>query len=129
MNFDHSAPLPADPGPPREQPTLDPEALEQLVDDLGAEAVRELTGTFLRNAPDLLKTLDTGYGSMDWEPMHRASHTLKSNAALFGASRLNTLAFTVEQLARNRETDGLRKHIDEMIAEFSRVEEELRRRE
>jgi CheY-like chemotaxis protein len=94
------------------------EALEQLHVTTGdRDFVVELVDTFLRDAPALLEALR----GADAEQVHRAAHTLKSNAEVFGATRLTGLSRELER------TPGGAAHLVARIdEEYARVEAALR---
>jgi CheY-like chemotaxis protein len=74
-------PVPADP--------LDAQRLEQLEIELGGAApVVQLLEVFRRNAPNLSLELSDALSRRDLIAARRAAHTLRSNAAQFGAAAL-----------------------------------------
>jgi histidine phosphotransfer protein HptB len=102
---------------------LDPAALEQLRDLGGDDFVVELAATFLGEAPPLLAALR---GS-DVDEVRRAAHTLKSNGATFGATRLSELCRELEEQARAGDLSGAPALADRIEAEYALVAEELPR--
>ncbi len=88
---------------------LDAGALERLAEAAGGdpEFVGVLLETFADEAPAALAELRAGLDSGDAEAVRRAAHTLKSNAATFGATELAELCAEVESRARDGDlTDG-----------------------
>jgi HPt (histidine-containing phosphotransfer) domain-containing protein len=74
-------PVPPDP--------LEPQRLEQLETELGGSApVVQLLEVFRRNAPILSRELSDALSRSDVSAARRAAHTLRSNAAQFGATAL-----------------------------------------
>jgi CheY-like chemotaxis protein len=63
------------------------------------ELERDLAEDFVTGAPVLLAAIDTGLETGDPTEVRRSAHTLKSHAALFGATRLETLSRRLEELA------------------------------
>lgn len=100
---------------------LEPAAIENLRQVGGDEFVAELTQTFLADAPGLLAAL---HGS-DVAEVHRAAHTLKSNAATFGATRLSNLCLELEAQARDGDGTTSLELAAEIEAECALVAEEL----
>ncbi len=92
----------------REAPvTLDAAALDRLHSIApSAEMFDRLVASFLENGSSLLVKLAEAAGSGDVEVLLRASHTLKSNAASFGATDLAELCGALEAQARSGVTDG-----------------------
>ena len=70
------------------------------------EMLDRLVTSFLDNGADLLAQLAHAAGSGDVEVVLRSSHTLKSNAATFGATELAELCAKVEAQARAGSLDG-----------------------
>ena len=82
--------------------TLEPGALERLMEATGGdpEFVAVLLETFADEAPSILEELRSGLASGDGDAVRRAAHTLKSNAATFGATELEALCAELESRAR-----------------------------
>ena len=102
---------------------LDPAALEQLRQLGGDEFLADLAATFLGEAPPLLAALR---GS-EVDEVRRAAHTLKSNGATFGATRLSELCRQLEEQAKTGDLTGAPALADQIEAEYALVAEELRR--
>jgi len=79
---------------------IDMNAFENLKQMAGADFIGELINTFLDDAPQLMKQLHSSLNSNDAESFRRAAHSLKSNAASFGANHLSALAKELEMLGR-----------------------------
>jgi PAS domain S-box-containing protein len=117
------------PGPPpaEESGVLDPEALEQLGAGTGDRAfVAELIGTFLREAPALLKTIRGALEREEADELRRAAHTLKSNGRIFGATRLAELCQDLEAMATAETRPGAADLVAQLDREYARVEGALR---
>jgi len=82
--------------------TIDPTAFETLKQMAGADFIGELIATFLDDAPQLLRQLNEALTADDAETFRRAAHSLKSNAATFGATELASLARELETLGREK---------------------------
>jgi HPt (histidine-containing phosphotransfer) domain-containing protein len=101
---------------------LDPAALEGLREIGGDEFVADLIETFLADAPALLAALR----GTDADEVRRAAHTLKSNAATFGATGLSELCRELELLAKAGDLSGASGLAARIEAEYALVAEELR---
>lgn len=75
---------------------IDRPTFEALRKSAGAEFVRELVDTFLADAPDMLEALRHAFAADDAATFRRTAHSLKSNAATFGAVALGAQARTLE---------------------------------
>ena len=85
-----------------ESEVLDLKALRAFRDLMGAEDhnfIRELESDFTADARNLADSIERLGDRGDLTSMARAAHTLKSNAAMFGAMRLSSLARSLERLA------------------------------
>jgi HPt (histidine-containing phosphotransfer) domain-containing protein len=81
---------------------IDAAALDRLVSDLGGDraSVRELVDSFLVEAPETLAEGRAAVAAKDAATAQRAYHTLKGNAATFGATELFEHCKKIEQAAR-----------------------------
>ena len=75
---------------------IDGTTFAELQATAGAEFVVELVDTFAEEAPQMLGELREAYAAGAAERFRRAAHSLKSNSATFGASRLAEMARTLE---------------------------------
>lgn len=79
-------------------------ALAELEETVGdREFVAELIGDFLDGLPAQLAALRAASDGGDQEQLHRIAHTLKSNAATFGAESFARACRELEQAARGGE--------------------------
>ena len=100
-------------------PALDA-ALARLEETVGdREFVAELIGDFLDGLPAQLSAM------RDAEELHRVAHTLKSNAATFGAEGLAEVCRELEQAARAPDPVDARELIARVEAEAARAESAL----
>ncbi len=112
-----------------EPPPLDPEVIARLAasfGDGGGEFVGALIDTFLDHAPGQLASLRNALERADSDELRRAAHTLKSNAATFGATSLAEVSRELEDKARAGELDGGAGLLARLERELSRVEPALR---
>lgn len=87
---------------------LDPRALENLTELVGGPAeLRELLDDFLgRYAPSLLVEVRAAHERGDAADLRRTAHSLKSNAASFGARALAGACLALESLAATGSLEG-----------------------
>jgi HPt (histidine-containing phosphotransfer) domain-containing protein len=104
---------------------LDRGALTALADLLDGdhEALAELADAFLSEAPTRLAELRLGAAEGDAALAGRAAHTLKSNAATFGALEFASLCRRVEEAARAGEIE--RGSIDRLEEQWTQVRDAL----
>lgn len=79
---------------------IDQATFDELKQMSGAEFINELIDTFLDDAPKLVSQIRAALEAQDADSFRRAAHSLKSNAATFGAARLAELAKELELLGK-----------------------------
>jgi HPt (histidine-containing phosphotransfer) domain-containing protein len=109
------------------QDPLDAGAVRALVELLGgdAEAMTEIVDACLEEAPQRLIELKQGAAAGDATLVGRAAHTLKANAATFGAARLELLCRELEARARAGELGGAVQQVESIDAEWLAVRPRL----
>jgi CheY-like chemotaxis protein len=101
---------------------LDASALQRLVEMLGDDsALGELIDTFLAEAPNLVSTLRRAVADSDADGLRRAAHTLKSNAATFGADTLAELCRKLEDMAEAQTFGGAQELVARVEAEYEQL--------
>jgi CheY-like chemotaxis protein len=104
---------------------LDMAAFERLRTTMGT-GFDELLSTFVEDSHELLNTMRNALGDKSVDVLRRAAHSLKSNAASFGAMTLSTLAKDLEGLARSGSLDGASARVERLAGECERVARALR---
>jgi signal transduction histidine kinase/DNA-binding response OmpR family regulator len=107
-------------------PVLDRAAFERLRATMGADFLEELLSTFVEDSRELVGTMRRALGEKDTDSFRRAAHSLKSNAASFGAMTLSTLAKDLEALAKSGSLDGTAPRVERLAGECERVARALR---
>jgi PAS domain S-box-containing protein len=110
---------------PSSPSALDPAALSRLRTTLGDEAAVEIVETFLGEGPELLSALHLAVERRDGETLRRAAHTLKSNAATFGAGALAELCRELEAIGEAGTVAGAARLLAQADAEHERIRSEL----
>jgi PAS domain S-box-containing protein len=98
---------------------VDAKALEVLRESFDDGLVAELIGTFLEEAPSLVETAKAAVEAPDSETLQRAAHTLKSNAATFGATSLADLCRELEGRGKAAEIEGAEELVAQVGAELA----------
>jgi HPt (histidine-containing phosphotransfer) domain-containing protein len=103
--------------------SLDAEAVGALVELLGgdAEALAEIVAACLEEGQLRVVELREGAAAGDAVLVGRAAHTLKANAATFGAVRLEQLCRELEQQARGGDLGGAVEQVESIGAEWLAV--------
>jgi len=89
-------------------PIIDPAAWQQLMDTLGEDAdimLPDLTAGFYEDVERLLAEAAEATAQEQPEELRRAAHTLRSNAASFGAAMLMQIADELEDDAKRGEME------------------------
>jgi HPt (histidine-containing phosphotransfer) domain-containing protein len=81
-------------------PIIDQTVFQELKQMSGDDFINELIDTFLEDAPKLIAELKSALEAKNTDTFRRAAHSMKSNAATFGASQLAALAKELEMLGK-----------------------------
>ena len=102
-------------------------AFDRLLDNAGGdlEFVSELVDQFLADTPELVAAARAGIELEDADEVRRAAHTLKSNAATFGATRLAERSRVLEEAARTGSLANGSSQVEELEQELARVRASL----
>lgn len=84
---------------------IDHSVFDGLSDAVGEDFVGELIDTFLEEAPGIFAEMRQALSTGDADSFRRAAHSLKTNAATFGATELAEKAKELEYTARENDLD------------------------
>ena len=104
---------------------IDLTVFNNLKDATGADFISVLIETYFEDSLDLMKTLKTALAAGDAESFRRAAHTLKSNAAMFGATELSAQARELEMMGREKNLEVGNK-LEALQEAFEQVRDELK---
>lgn len=107
---------------------IDKGTLDSLIAATDEEFVKELIETFLEDSPSLIAEMRMALDTHAPEVFQRAAHTLKSNAASFGAFRLSESAKELEMIGKSGDLKSSGDKIDDFETAYALVEKELRNR-
>ena len=106
---------------------LDPAALLRLRSIAPSdEAMARLVASFLDNGASLVAKLTDAAATVDLDGLRRQSHTLKSNAASFGATDLSELCASLETQTRAGDLSGAPDLVTRIALAFDGAREALR---
>jgi HPt (histidine-containing phosphotransfer) domain-containing protein len=91
---------------------------EELKESVGADYLEELLGVFLEEVPALIAQLQPALDAGDAGAFRRTAHSVKSNAATFGATRLSELARELEFMAREGRLGEIGTRLDVLREAF-----------
>lgn len=107
---------------------IDLNTFNTLRESTGGDFIVELIDTFLEDLPSQVAQLKDALAAQDADSFRRAAHTLKSNAATFGAHRLTDLARELETMGRenNLDTGNRLQVLEEAVTEVIQHLKELK---
>ena len=100
---------------------IDQAVFDGLKESVGADYIPELVNAFLEDAPTLIAQLRPALAAGDAEAFRRAAHSVKSNAATFGATHLFELAKELEFMARENRLGEVGNRLEVLEEAFGRV--------
>jgi signal transduction histidine kinase/DNA-binding response OmpR family regulator len=115
--------------PERDQapgPAVDRGTLERLIESMGdAKFVAELLETFAADAPRMIDGIIEAIAAQDADTVRRLAHTLKSNAATFGAMPLSDACRELERVAKDGGLEDTSELAGIVRSEYERANTEL----
>ena len=106
-------------------PVIDEKTFDELKQMSGAEFINELIDTFLEDSPKLIEEMESALKTNNVDSFRRAAHSLKSNAATFGASELFTLAKELEMLGKENKINETGDRLKALEEAYESVRKEL----
>jgi CheY-like chemotaxis protein len=97
----------------------------EVMGEGGIEMAKELVLMYRKNTLSLIAEVQRTLDGQDFTSLHRVAHTLKGNSSQVGAIRLSSLCFNLEQIAKKGSADGVQTQLEQIKAEFGKVESEL----
>jgi histidine phosphotransfer protein HptB len=104
---------------------IDMNTFNALKESTGGDFIGELIDAFLDDAPDLIAQMRSALEVGNAEVFRRATHSMKSNAATFGAMELSELARELESMGRDQNLE-IGNRLEVMEEAFHQVENQLR---
>ena len=106
-------------------PVIDEKTFDELKQMSGPEFINELIDTFLDDSPKLIKEMESALKAGNVDSFRRAAHSLKSNAATFGAGELFALAKELEMLAKENRLNDTGDRLKVLEESYESVRTEL----
>ena len=103
---------------------IDMNTFNSLKESTGTDYIGELIDAFLDDAPNLFAQMKSALVDQDAESFRRAAHSMKSNAATFGAMELSALAKELESLGRENNLE-IGNKLEVMEESFRQVQSQL----
>ena len=106
-------------------PVVDEKTFDELKQMSGAEFINELIDTFLEDSPKLIEEMGSALKANNVDSFRRAAHSLKSNAATFGANELFALAKELEMLGKENKLNETGDRLRVLEEAYESVRKEL----
>ena len=106
-------------------PVIDEKTFDELKQMSGAEFINELIDTFLEDSPKIIEEMGSAVEANNADSFRRAAHSLKSNAATFGASELFVLAKELEMLGKENKLNETGDRLRVLEETYESVRKEL----
>ena len=106
-------------------PIIDEKTFDELKQMSGADFINELIDTFLEDSPKLIEEMESALKANNVDSFRRAAHSLKSNAATFGASELFALAKELEMLGKENKLNETGDRLRALEEAYESVRKEL----
>lgn len=100
---------------------IDAEAWDTIKSMTDSAFLSELIDVFLNDTPELIQQMHSGLAAGDIELVRRAAHSLKSNSASFGATRLTEVSRRLEMTAKDGSLDGGVLQLAAVEAEYAQL--------
>lgn len=97
---------------------IDKAVFDDLKESVGVDFIAELVSAFLEEAPTYIAQLRPALVAGNIETFRRATHSVKSNAATFGVTRLFELARELEFMARENRLGEIGTKLEELEEVF-----------
>jgi HPt (histidine-containing phosphotransfer) domain-containing protein len=107
-------------------PVIDKTTFEELKQMSGDDFINELIDTFLEDAPKMIADIKSGFATNNADIFRRAAHSMKSNAATFGASQLAALAKELEMLGKENKVHEAGDKLNVLDDAYASVRDELK---
>ncbi len=105
---------------------IDRAVFDSLKETMGADYIVEVVDAFLEEAPTLIAQLRPALDASDTDTFRRAAHSVKSNAATFGATKLFEQARELEFMARENRLGEVGNKIEILQETYNRAAKALK---
>ena len=106
-------------------PVIDKTTFDELKEMSGDDFINELIDTFLEDAPKMIADINSGFATNNADIFRRAAHSMKSNAATFGASQLAALSKELETLGKESKLNEAGDKLQALDEAYASVSAEL----
>jgi len=109
-----------------QEPIIDQKIIDDLIDLMGVDFIRELVDAFCEETPQLMTELRRALDGSDANTFRRLAHSIKSSSASLGALHFSSLARELESSGKQEQLTGLEPALDHLQVVYQQVEHALR---
>lgn len=106
---------------------INPEIYQALAEMVGEDFIGEMVEAFLEESTDFVENLAKGLETKDVDLFRHAAHSIKSNAATFGALTLSELAKELEIMARENNLENANEKLEPLSLAFADASQALKK--
>ena len=106
--------------------SIDKATFDELKQMSGEDFINELIDTFLEDAPKMIAEIQSALAANDADSFRRAAHSMKSNAATFGALQFSELAKELESFGRENRLAETGNRLKELEEAYESVRSDLK---
>jgi HPt (histidine-containing phosphotransfer) domain-containing protein len=111
-------------GNQHEIPLVDPERMQDLMDNLGIDGLRDVIETYLEDSPRQIADLRAAFERGYLDDLQRIAHSLKSSSGIFGAHEMVELCRALEAGTQEGVPAGMGR-ISQIEEAYARVRDVL----
>ncbi len=101
------------------------EKVQELMEDLGAEPVLDLTQSFISESPASLAEIESNWANQQIEELKRSAHSFKSLNQVYGLLEAAQLAADIEAACANSSLTAIPGMIEQLVSAWDRGAAEL----
>lgn len=101
------------------------DALRQLGEPGQPDVLHEVLRLFLSDAPVRLHAIEAAVMAGDAQGLQRAAHTMKGASGTIGATALQTLCRSLEQMGKSAELTDAAAGLEQLRSEYRRVQDAI----
>lgn len=105
---------------------IDLDVYQALAEVVGEDFIGEMVEAFLEEGTQFVADLDKSFADGNIVLFRRVAHSMKSNAATFGAIKLSNLSQELEEMARQEQLEGAAEKLKPISTAFLKAKRALK---
>jgi HPt (histidine-containing phosphotransfer) domain-containing protein len=101
------------------------DSLRQLSEPGQPDVLQEVLNLFLNDAPSRLEAIEAAVTAGDARGLQRAAHTMKGSSGTIGASALQKVCLSLEQMGKAAELSDAAAGLEQLRSEYRRVQDAI----